>query len=278
MTGWSSSSERLDLVDNGWIHEVLTTPDTPLRTHRITLTYSIFAECLNELLFSAPTAVSNANWFHFATWGTYTLGPNIRNDSAPQRLESLPSAVRRWVTPAIIHNRSADGNLVGRALSWGAAADLPQFGRGLGPVPGTRDARPGPAARHARRREQQLLDAVNKRGDLDRHGPPRAHRQSLQQLRRGSKAGGRASEARQGSLRGSARSCRLALLGTILLTIVEQDLVTSALRTVTLTPCPPTYRPRSTAGCSPTLRSGGVFRGRSWRWTCSTRSRRAGPG
>jgi hypothetical protein len=62
---------------------------------------------------------SNANWFNFATWGTYSLGPNIRNDSAPQRLDSLASSIRRWVTPAIVHSRSADGDLVGRALSWG---------------------------------------------------------------------------------------------------------------------------------------------------------------
>ena len=63
--------------------------------------------------------VGNANWFNFATWGTYTLGPNIRNDGAPQRLDTLPNSIRRRVAPSIIQSRSAQGDLVGRALAWG---------------------------------------------------------------------------------------------------------------------------------------------------------------
>jgi hypothetical protein len=117
-------------VQESWIKEVFTTPDTPLRTHRITLSYSKFSSYLDSTLFDDQSvakqlerertpAFSNANWFHFATWGTYTLGPNIRNDSAPQRLDSLPKTLRRRFTPGIVHSRAADGQVVGRALAWG---------------------------------------------------------------------------------------------------------------------------------------------------------------
>jgi hypothetical protein len=113
-----------------WIEAVFRTIDTPLRTHRITLSYSKFAVCLDHKLFGngsvmsrtqggKPITVGNANWFNFATWGTYTLGPNIRNDGAPQRLDTLPNSIRRRVAPSIIQSRSAQGDVVGRALAWG---------------------------------------------------------------------------------------------------------------------------------------------------------------
>jgi hypothetical protein len=117
-------------VTQDWADTVFKTFDTPLRTHRITLSYSKFAVYLDTKLFRAGSVgerisrgeaitVGNANWFNFATWGTYTLGPNIRNDGAPQRLDTLPNSVRRRVAPAIIQSRSAHGDVVGRALAWG---------------------------------------------------------------------------------------------------------------------------------------------------------------
>ena len=113
-----------------WVATVFKTIDTPLRTHRITLSYSKFAVCLDTKLFGKGNVIArmsggktitvgNANWFNFATWGTYTLGPNIRNDGAPQRLDSLPNSIRRRVAPAIIQSRSSHGDVVGRALAWG---------------------------------------------------------------------------------------------------------------------------------------------------------------
>jgi len=124
------ATDPCSFVTDRWVKEVFTTIDTPLRTHRITLSYSKFAVCLDDRLFGrgsvrARTAdgkavsVGNANWFNFATWGTYTLGPNIRNDGAPQRLDTLPNAIRRRVAPAIVQSRSSDGEIVGRALAWG---------------------------------------------------------------------------------------------------------------------------------------------------------------
>ena len=120
----------MSFATNEWVHAVFRTIDTPLRTHRITLSYSKFAVCLDDKLFGDGSVmtrtaggdaitVGNANWFNFATWGTYTLGPNIRNDGAPQRLDTLPNSIRRRVAPAIIQSRSAQGALVGRALAWG---------------------------------------------------------------------------------------------------------------------------------------------------------------
>ena len=125
-----SATDPESFVTDQWIEAVFKTPDTPLRTHRITLSYSKFAAYLDESLFGGASVpvrtyqsqairVGNANWFNFATWGTYTLGPNIRNDGAPQRLETLPDSIRRKVAPAIVQSRSADGELVGRALAWG---------------------------------------------------------------------------------------------------------------------------------------------------------------
>ena len=133
-----TATDPCSFVTEYWVEKVFKTVDTPLRTHRITLSYSMFAVCLDTVLFrdrrvadgtseeeeeeeeeEKATTVSNANWFNFATWGTYTLGPNIRNDGAPQRLDTLPNAVRRRVAPAIVQSRSAHGDVVGRALAWG---------------------------------------------------------------------------------------------------------------------------------------------------------------
>src|ERR1700674_217374 len=97
-----SATDPGTFVTKHWIHDVYKTIDTPLRTHRITMSYSKFASYLDDRLFDKGSVSSraaagqaivfaNANWFNFATWGTYTLGPNIRNDGAPQRLETLPN-------------------------------------------------------------------------------------------------------------------------------------------------------------------------------------------
>jgi hypothetical protein len=125
-----SATKPCTFATRKWVEAVFRTIDTPLRTHRITLSYSKFAVCLDDKLFGngsvmARTSggeaitVGNTNWFNFATWGTYTLGPNIRNDGAPQRLDTLPNTIRRRVAPSIIQSRSAQGDVVGRALAWG---------------------------------------------------------------------------------------------------------------------------------------------------------------
>ncbi|HZM40095.1 MAG TPA: hypothetical protein VFB94_13320 [Acidimicrobiales bacterium] len=138
-------------LDRSWIEKVATTPDNDLRTHRIALTYARLADCLDRLIFggkpskkaggqkrakqpkaSADMSVTaqlgrhesvsscNANWFHFATWATATITPNIANNRPPQRIDSLPmSALRRELTPKVVHARAASGQRVSRSLSWG---------------------------------------------------------------------------------------------------------------------------------------------------------------
>src|ERR1700722_15552841 len=206
-------------VNGKWVGCVATTRDTPLRTHRITLTYYQFASYLDRLIFakaiprssagsegaatpsdpgtggpadpaaaattvgaasapetaetppsaadspspSPPTmAMSNANWFHFATWGTYTLGPNIRNDSAPQRLGSLPEAIRRRVTPTILHTRAEDGDIVGRALSWGQLLIFLSSAKALISFKSQKDRLPPGQAFHTPQADKDaLLQLVN---------------------------------------------------------------------------------------------------------------------
>lgn len=235
---WAQASEEALsglLLNPKWILEVATTPDTPLRTHRITFTYSQLAGALNRMLFAEPHGVTNANWFHFATWGTYTLGPNIRDDAAPQRLDSLPSAVRKRILPTIIHSRAAGGHLVGRALSWGqnlifmsSARTFIQFR-----LEAQRLVKPGSRFGTTDSQKKALLDQLNQGATrwLDE-----GHLTLIDKafdcyalIRRNA-----AAKAVQGEREGrDALLQKLCLFSTVLLTVVEQDLVSSALRTLT---------------------------------------------
>lgn len=216
------------------VKRALTTSDTALRSHLITFAYSQLATAIDQAVFD-DTSVhatrglpSNANWFNFATWGTYTLGPNIRNDEAPQRLDSL-AGLRSWVAPAIIHSRGADGNLVGRALSWGqyliflttakkAVDFLALHDDDLLPL-STSDRLPmlpdgSPDALSSVWFDQGHLDVIAKAFHC------------YSQARRYVKSG------RWEHPDVDPIPSRLMLLGTVLLTAVEQDIIDSALRTV----------------------------------------------
>jgi hypothetical protein len=114
-----------------WLTEVATTPENDLRAHRVALTYSKLAACLDDRIHGEESMQSvlrrrrhvgacNANWFHFATWGTVTITRNIASERPPQRIDTLPLAMlRRWLTPAVIRLRASSGQRVSRALSWG---------------------------------------------------------------------------------------------------------------------------------------------------------------
>jgi hypothetical protein len=96
--------------------------DNDLRAHKIALTYFQLAQALDTRLRANQTAADpfNANWFHFAMWGTLTVSGNIGNDRAPQRLNSgVAAPLRRRLTPAVLRAKAADGQLIGRALAWG---------------------------------------------------------------------------------------------------------------------------------------------------------------
>ena len=126
-----SGAGRTDLSSPTWIETVATTADADVRAHRIALTYSKLATLLDDLIYDKQSVRArwhesqtprrvNANWFHFATWGTLTVSQNISTGPAPQRLNAgLPLAFRRTLTPALAQARSADGQRLGRALSWG---------------------------------------------------------------------------------------------------------------------------------------------------------------
>ncbi len=113
---------------------VCQTADSDLRAHRIALTYYNLATYLDTVylhdgvkcsdrLKTDPSRPVNANWFHFAMWGTLTVTQNLSNQRSPQRLNSgIPGPLRRQLTPAILRARSSDGQRVGRALAWGQLA------------------------------------------------------------------------------------------------------------------------------------------------------------
>jgi hypothetical protein len=120
-----------DLLTATWLDSVVGTPESDLRAHKVALTYSKFSGFLDDLV-NGPQSMGNslqqggtaevwnANWFHFATWGTVTITRNIANDRPPQRIDRLPlSSLRRWLTPAVVQLRASSGQRVSRALSWG---------------------------------------------------------------------------------------------------------------------------------------------------------------
>jgi hypothetical protein len=110
--------------------KIANTRDTDLRAHRIALAYYALSVRLDDYLFGpdsfrrcneargAPRR-SEANWFHFALWGTLTVTRNIGQDRGPERLAALPDALRRNLTPWVISARASASQEVSRALAWG---------------------------------------------------------------------------------------------------------------------------------------------------------------
>lgn len=121
----------VDLLTADWLEKVVKTPDSDVRAHRVALTYSKLSGFLDDLINGESSVSSrlgnretgmpcNANWFHFATWGTVTIAANIANERPPQRIDMLPfTALRRRLTPAVIQLRASSGQRVSRALAWG---------------------------------------------------------------------------------------------------------------------------------------------------------------
>ena len=63
---------------------------------------------------------TNVNWFGFATWATISINRDIRNQRPPLRSERvLPVSLRPWLSPTILNIKAADGQRVSRVLSWG---------------------------------------------------------------------------------------------------------------------------------------------------------------
>jgi hypothetical protein len=130
-----------EFLDRCWFKGVLSTRENDLRAHKIALTYSKLADVLDDLIHRRddeeavkadkalkfkpddkrqPAGTCNANWFHFATWGTLAVTRNIANERPPQRVDMLPlDSVRRWLTPVVIQARASNGQRVSRELAWG---------------------------------------------------------------------------------------------------------------------------------------------------------------
>jgi hypothetical protein len=119
------------VLTSGWINEVANTRDTDLRAHRVALTYWRFARALDRYINESESvwscideqrelAVSNANWFNFATWATVTVNRDLALRRTPSGVDHLlPGGLRKTLTPIMFSLRASDGQRVSRALSWG---------------------------------------------------------------------------------------------------------------------------------------------------------------
>jgi len=119
------------LMTQAWVGHVADTTEVDLRAHRVALTYHYYCRELDRFINGDDSfwsliaeqkniCVTNATWFNFGTWATITINRDLilgRTPAGPNRL--LPSAVRRLLTPLLLHLRAADGQRVSRALSWG---------------------------------------------------------------------------------------------------------------------------------------------------------------
>jgi hypothetical protein len=226
---------EVDLLEPKWIVKVAETTDNELRGHRVALTYSRLALELDDLIHGESsyrrlarkraTGPANANFFHFATWGTLTVTQNIITDRPPQRLNvGWPIFLRRALTPIVLRARASDAQIVGRALAWGqrlifvsACLALINFKEQLD-NDGT----------FSRDTLEQTVDH-----ELIRRLTSSATRRWFNQQRHSVPIGlafERYFLARQAFLEGrSGESARLVLGANLLLTAVEQDLVDRAL-------------------------------------------------
>ncbi len=240
---------NVNVLDPGWTRKVADTSESALRAHRIALTYSHLAELLDTAIHGAPPVdaegkrrpVVNANWFHFALWGTLTVSQNIGNERAPQRLNSgLAAPLRRRLTPSILRIKASDGQRLGRALAWGqrliflsvCGAMQKSFETPLLPLPpaGGEPLVLNEVSSESFRQGPGLVgDFLGDLGSTDRkelkeqrHVEPMRRAFALYQL--ASQLGHDAEAERQRS--------QLVLGANLLLTAVEQDLVDPALSIV----------------------------------------------
>jgi hypothetical protein len=119
------------IFETNWILKVACTPDADLRAHRVALTYHHYARDLDRCINGSASVWSrldkfqsaearDANWFNFGTWATATINRDLSLRRSPAGVDQLlPSALRRYLTPLMLHLRAADGQRVSRALGWG---------------------------------------------------------------------------------------------------------------------------------------------------------------
>jgi hypothetical protein len=171
----------------------------------------------------------HTNWFNFATWGTLTVTRNIANQRAPQRVDDLFSvSLRRRLTPAVIRERAASGQRVSRALAWAqrlifltSAFAMVQFSRQFHNKNSTDEF----VLNDRFQADIKRLSLV-RRWPWDTGHPVIGHQRHLGSLNRAFECYRRAAFQPDKGVR-----ARLILLGNVLLTAMEQDLATDAVRT-----------------------------------------------
>jgi hypothetical protein len=124
-------SVKSEMLKPEWIDDVANTQDTDLRAHRVALTYWTYARQLDRDINESESvwtcideqrqlAVSNANWFTFATWATVTVNRDLALRRTPAGVDRLlPGKLRKTLTPMMFNLKASDGQRVSRALSWG---------------------------------------------------------------------------------------------------------------------------------------------------------------
>jgi hypothetical protein len=124
-------SVTVPVLTSRWINTVANTRDTDLRAHRVAFTYWHFARALDRYINGSDSvwscideqreiAVSNANWFNFATWATVTVNRDLALRRTPSGVDHLlPGRLRKSLAPIMFSLRASDGQRVSRALSWG---------------------------------------------------------------------------------------------------------------------------------------------------------------
>jgi len=125
------TTATVDIASKTWLRKVAGLEESDLRGHAVALTYYEYSHLLDEYIWGEwnvrartrqrrPLRHTNANWFNFATWATATINRDIRHKAPPFRAQRvLPTSLRPRLTPALMGITAADGQRISRALSWG---------------------------------------------------------------------------------------------------------------------------------------------------------------
>jgi hypothetical protein len=121
-----------DMASKEWLAYVAELDESDLRGHSVALTYHEYSHLLDEYVWGdewsvrarrhqrRPLEHTNANWFNFGTWATATINRDIRHKAPTLRAQRVvPFVLRPRLAPALTRLAAADGQRVARALSWG---------------------------------------------------------------------------------------------------------------------------------------------------------------
>jgi hypothetical protein len=125
------TTSTTDIAGKEWLQHVAALQESDLRGHAVALTYHEYSHLLDEFIWGdwnvkarlekrLPLRHTNANWFNFGVWATVTINRDIRHKTPPFRAQRvLPMSLRTRLTPALMGLTAGDGQRISRALSWG---------------------------------------------------------------------------------------------------------------------------------------------------------------